>query len=256
MPFLEDTLAFGAPVPMVVLAAISTWMAWLAVVGAWDRRGERLWAPVILFVIIELGYRIVFLPTHYHDWYVPPFTAMAILLVAAGAERVARATAFVRGPVLAGAVVAFFAVPLPWVFSMERAIQVEVGDGVRTPLALSLAALVKPGESVITEAPGYLGYLSSMKVMDYPGLTSRATLAVVQRLPPERRSLESLIDALRPDWVVLRPIELDYFVTGYPDTAAQYREVRRFGSPIDEIERFWYRKMTVDGAFIILRRDS
>ena len=254
MPFLEDTLAFGAPLPIVVLVVISSWMALLAAVGTWVRRLDQQWAPIILFVAVDLGYRIVFLPTEYHDWYVPPFTAMTIFLVAAGAERVARTPGF-RGPALAGAMVAVFALPLPWVFAMERAIQVEIGDGVRAPLARSLGELAMPGETIITEAPGYLGYLTTrLTIMDYPGLTSRTTLAAVYGLPSDRRSYESLIDKLRPDWIVIRPIELDYLRSGYPGTAAQYQEVRRFGSHRTAIERGWYWKVTVDSEFLIMRR--
>ena len=45
---------------------------------------------IIAFVILYLIYRIAFGPTIYSDWYVPPFTAMAILLAGLGLDRVAR----------------------------------------------------------------------------------------------------------------------------------------------------------------------
>lgn len=259
MPFLEDTLAFGAPVPIVLLVVISTTMALLALLGAWARRNEPNWTPFVLFVVVDLGYRIVFLPREYHDWYVPPFTAITIFLVAAGLQRLAQDRPFRasnRAAVVAAVLVACFAIPLPWVFQVERAIQVEINEGVRVPLGLALAELVGPGEAVAAEAPGYLGYLARVKILDYPGLTSRESLAVVRSLPQERRSLESLIDELRPEWIVLRPIERFYFEQNYPETLALYQEVRRVGAPRDEIGWNNYRKWTVDGEFVIMRLAS
>jgi hypothetical protein len=252
-PFLEDTLAVRAPVPIVALVAISAAMATLAVIGGWARRRDQAWTPVIWFVALDLLYRVAFLPPVYSDWYVPPFTALAILLVAAGVERVASGMP-ARAMALAVALVAVFAFPLPWVFSLERAIQVEIEDGVRSPAAASLATMVAPGESVASESAGYIGFLSHVTLWDYPGLTSRTVLAAVQRLPPGDRSLAAMIDELKPDWLVLRPMELQELASRFPATARLYREAERFGSPIGEIERFGYAKVTVDGEFIVMRR--
>jgi len=150
-----------------------------------------------------------------------------------------------------------FALPLPWVFGMERSIQVSINDDVRVPLALELGRLAGPDEPVVVEAPGFIGYFAPrLVVMDYPGLTSRTSLAVVQQLPRGRRSLEALVDVLRPPWVVMRPVELGYFRANFPATAAEYQEVRRVGTPTDSIGWQGYWKVTVDGEFIVLRRGS
>ncbi len=272
-PFLEDTLAFDTPVPFVLPVLVTVVMFSLAGLGIWAHRRDVAWSPLILFVLADLVYRIIFLPHEYHDWYVPPFTATAIFLVAAGAQWLAtgprlrkvggepgadsdRALRGQRGGAIAAVVlVACFAFPLPWVFGMERAIQVDINEAVRIPLGQEIGRLVRPGEPVVLEAPGIVGWVTQgLWLMDYPGLTSRTAYTAVQHMPRGRRSLEALVDALRPTWVVMRPVELDYFEAGYPATAAEYRQVWRIGTSADAIGWFGYSKVTVDSEFIVLRR--
>lgn len=252
-PFLEDTLAVRTPVPSLVLLSISAVVATLAVIGAIDRRHDAAWAPIIAFVAVFLTYRTLFLQPIYSDWYNPPFTAMTILLVAAGIQR-----SWERRPARSWAMaiplVIAFAMPLPWVFSLERAIQIEIEDGVRVPTSDALGALVPPGEGVISESAGYIGYDSHVTLYDFPGLTSRTALEGVRSLPPGGRSLVALVDVLRPPWLVLRPGELEALRSLYPAAATMYEEVRRIGSARDEIERSGYAKATVDAEFVILHR--
>jgi hypothetical protein len=155
---------------------------------------------------------------------------------------------------LAVAVVVAFALPLPWVYRMEREIQVNIEDRVRTAAAASLAAIVPPGEGTVSESAGYIGYPSRVTLWDYPGLTSRTSLAAIRQLAPADRTMSAMIDELKPRWLVLRPGELNDLRARFPATAALYREVERFGSPVDRIDVLGYRKTTVDGEFMILRR--
>jgi hypothetical protein len=254
MPFFEDSLAVRSPVPFVLLVAISAGVVALAVIGAIDRRRDALWTPIIAFVGAYLVYRVLFLQTIYSDWYLPPFTAMTVLLVGAGVQRLAREGRPRLAPAVAIVFVLVFAFPLPWVFSVERAIQAEVEDGVRTPTSIALGTLVPPGEGVGSESAGYIEFWSRVTLYDYPGLTSRVGLATVRDLPRENRKFHAFIDALRPPWLVLRPTELDDLRSFFPATAALYQEVKRFGGSVNEVEWFGYAKATVDAEFIILRR--
>jgi hypothetical protein len=252
-PFLEDTLAIDAPVHKSILLFISGAVALVGVIGAVDRRRQPVWTPIIAFVTAYLAYRILLIQPVYADWYLPPFTAMCAFLVAAGVQRLAsgRQSASV---VLATTFVLLSAVPLPWVFGLERSIQTEIEEGVRIPASDALSALVAPGEAVASESAGYVGYRSRVLLYDYPGLTSRTALAAVRTLPPERRGVVGLIDALQPPWLLLRPYELAVLRGQYPATAARYTEVRRIGTQRDLLRWAGYGKRTVDSEFIILHR--
>jgi len=252
-PFFEDTMAVRAPVHPPLLLLVSTLVAVIAIVGVVDRLRQDAWTPIIAFVGTYLVYRILFLPPVYSDWYLPPFTAMAAFLVAAGVQRLAsgRPATSVAMAVL---FVLTFAFPLPWVFQLERAIQTDIEAGVRVPTADALAAMVAPGEGVVSESAGYVGHDARVLLLDYPGLTSRTALEAVRSLPRDRRTLQGLIDRIRPPWLVLRPDELGVLRSIYPDTAERYDEVRTFGTGVLEVERGGYGKFTADGGFIILRR--
>ena len=158
----------------------------------------------------------------YYDWYLPPFTAMTVLLVAAGVQRLA-----VGRPrtslAIAAAFVFTFAFPLPWVFQVERAIQTEIEIGVRVQTADGLASLVAPGEGVASESAGYIGWDPRVLLLDYPGLTSRTSLQAVRDLPRDGRSLEGLIDSLQPPWLVLRPEELAELRSRLPGRSGSVR---------------------------------
>jgi hypothetical protein len=252
-PFLEDSFAVRAPVAAPVLLLVSGLVVVFAIVGVVDRFRQDAWTPIIAFVGAYLVYRIFFLPPVYYDWYLPPFTAMTVLLVAAGVQRLAVGRPR-TSPAIAAAFVITFAFPLPWVFQVERAIQTEIEIGVRVQTADGLASLVAPGEGVASESAGYIGWDPRVLLLDYPGLTSRTSLQAVRDLPRDGRSLEGLIDSLQPPWLVLRPEELAVLRTLYPDAAARYDELRKFGSGVIEVERGGYGKVTFDGTYIILRR--
>jgi hypothetical protein len=205
----------------------------------------------LAFVGAYLAYRIFFLPPC-HDWYLPPFTALTVFLVAAGVQRFAVGRPG-TSQAIAAAFVFTFALPLPWVFQVERAIQTEIEIGVRVQTAHGLASLVAPGEGVASESAGYIGWDPRVLLLDYPGLTSQTSLQAVRDLPRDGRSLEGLIDSLQPPWLVLRPEELAVLRNLYPDAAARYDELRKFGSWVIEVERGGYGR-SFDGTFIILRR--
>jgi hypothetical protein len=87
-PFFENTFVFGAPVPTIVAETCA--MATFLLVGTGlvvGLRRKPLW-PLVAFLVLDTIYRVLLLPISYSDWYVPPFTATAILFAALGLERV------------------------------------------------------------------------------------------------------------------------------------------------------------------------
>jgi hypothetical protein len=63
---------------------------------------------------------------------------------------------------------------------------------------------------------------------------------------------------LLPDWLVMRPNELESFRSEYPRAAAQYRPVRRFRVPLDDssLSVGGLDVVNVDRDFIVLRHRS
>jgi hypothetical protein len=78
-------------------------------------------------------------------------------------------------------------------------------NGVRRPIGEWLRRHAKPGDSVLLEPLGYIGYYSRLKTYDFPGLSSREVVAVI-RSGVNRYA--DLIARLEPTWLVLRPSEV------------------------------------------------
>jgi hypothetical protein len=104
-----------------------------------------------------------------------------------------------------------------------------------------------------------------VKLYDYPGLTSRTSVRALQALPPGQRDLPHLVAALHPDWLVLRPWELQLLRDTFPQIAAEYRIVRTFqmtGVPDSQLDLDGAVTLSFgglsetesDGKFIVLRR--
>jgi len=253
MPFLADTMVDSAPVPAVLPAIVSGIMYVLLLRGLVAAiRDRRLW-PFAAFVIIYGAYRVVLLPTSYYDWYVPPFTAAAIFLIAVAVDRVSRGTWRV---VLVSALAIAFLVPLPWLGAMERAVQEGPEDSVRREVALYLAGAVEFEESVTSESAGYIGYYSRVLLWDFPGLTSPTALGFLRDMPRTDRNTAGLVAAARPAWAVLRASEWDVLSTRWPGVAREYELCATFGPGGESLEVLSMVKRSYDLRFDIYRRGT
>jgi len=79
-----------------------------------------------------------------------------------------------------------------------------IENTIRRPIGEYLRAQANPGDTVFLEPLGYIGYYSNLKTLDIPGLSSLESVAAVRA---GNRSFSSLVEVLRPDWVVARPQE-------------------------------------------------
>src|SRR6266550_1150048 len=78
-------LSGGSPLTGLVLMLIAVVMADLLAIGLLASRQVTGWWPVLAFLGLFFAYRVYFIPTiKYYDWYLPPFLALVVLLVAAG----------------------------------------------------------------------------------------------------------------------------------------------------------------------------
>jgi len=226
-PFHEVWSTAAAPLPGPVLIVIAVVVADLFAIGLVASRQVAGWWPALAFVGLFFAYRVYFIPTiNYYDWYLPPFLALVMIVVAAGLQRI-----YVWRPMitksLSVALAFAFAMHVPFSFGVESKVQA-VENEVRTNVAAYLKATVPPGESVTSESAGYIGFYGGVKLFDYPGLTSKTSVRALQALPPDQRDLPHLVAALRPDWLVLRPWELNSLREQFPEIAAEYEVVRVF----------------------------
>jgi hypothetical protein len=93
----------------------------------------------------------------------------------------------------------------------------------------------KPGQTVFLECLGYIGFYSNLKTYDYPGMSSPEVVAVRKNLPPRRRyeldvaNYAFVIQKLKPDWLVLRPYEIDWINNTIPSLlSADYKKVKAY----------------------------
>ena len=263
-PFREVWNAAAAPVPGPLLVAIAIITAYFLAIGLVASRGIPGFWPITAFLVLFFAYRVYFLPVlFYYDWYLPPFLALVMIVVALGLQRFASVAP--RGSTaLATALAVAFAIHMPFSFVVEAKVQ-GVEDQVRTNAAKYLKATVQPGQSVVSESAGYIGFYSNVKLYDYPGLTSPTSVHALQQLPPDKRDVPNLIAVLRPDWLVLRPWELDSLRQKFPATASEYVVDRVFelpGVPENQLNTdgattvsfAGFVESDVDGKIIILKR--
>ena len=109
---------------------------------------------------------------------------------------------------------------------------------------------------MVSESAGYVGYYSGVTLYDYPGLTSRGALGALEELGPRRNSLSDLANAIRPEWLVLRPNEWTELKRDYPSTAAHYAPARAFAVSDDDpsLSYLGVRYRSIDREFLVLRR--
>lgn len=144
-------------------------------------------------------------------WYVPPWTALAIIALAFLLDGLHQAAVALGRRTVAqlcrAAVVSLVAlqmavlVAVAWQMRVEQA---QVETGIRRDIGRWLRQHAGSGDTVFLEPLGYIGYFSRLKTYDFPGLSSPEVVAAVRS---GARRYADVIARLRPDWVVLRPAE-------------------------------------------------
>ena len=204
--FLPSNWFFGGwpqrlPLFSQVLGVVAAF-GWL--VPGWPAAGRRL----SLAVFLGLFYLrcIILFP-----WYVPPWTILASLAIAFAFDQVCASGVVARhvwlksGLRILCALALLLQVSLLAATAWQMRIQQRVVEtGVRRQIGEWLHAHAAPGDTVFLEPLGYIGYFSQLKTYDFPGLSSPEVIAAVRH---GAKSYVALIAALRPTWVVLRPVD-------------------------------------------------
>ena len=254
-PFLNNGFVVDAPLLPFFSAAIAALVIGLGIIGIAVTRSRPGWRPALVFLVVYAIYRMLALPEGYYEWYYPPFTALLVICGAAALTRLSTSGPNTTNAVAIG-LVALFAWPLPALITLDSRVQHEIEAKVRVPLGFWLRENVPDNASVTSESAGYVGYYGRRKLYDYPGLTSKTALAAMKKLGWERNSIFEEVNALKSDYVVLRPAELEAFGQAMPETAALYTEVARFAVPKEssELSVLGTTYVNIDREFVIVKR--
>jgi hypothetical protein len=170
------------------------------------------------------------------DWYLhPPLVVLTLFaalgLLAAPRWVIRRSHAhLVRAQISAGAVLLVaLLIALPGYYRARKRGQ-WYEDHVRASAGLWLSSHASSGSLVFTESLGYIGYQTSHRFVDWPGLVSRDVPTLLRRSNGEGRanSFDLIIAHFHPDYLALRDSEWGGLS---PKVKAPYRLCAEFPTP-------------------------
>src|SRR5207244_7527504 len=113
-----------APLPGPVLIVIAIVVADLFAIGLITSRRATGWWPALAFIGLFFAYRVYFIPAiNYYDWYLPPFLALVMIVVAAGLQRINQVRPAIAST-LAVALAFAFAVNIPYSLALVERLEV------------------------------------------------------------------------------------------------------------------------------------
>ncbi len=212
-------------------------MSALALKGSWEIYKSRLSVltmPIAWFMAYWAAFlfsRVLLFP-----WYTPPPLPVYELLAAAGAISLIRKPIVMSSPsgqkvagLLALATVIAY-VGIGW-YSAEGCINNQETEGDQlTTIGKWLKVNAAPGDRVMLEPIGYIGYFSNLEVVDVVGLVTPRTNQFYkkQALAPMR----DIALAYKPEWCILRLGELQRIID------AEAIQSRGWSTSYDEFYRF------------------
>ena len=203
---------FGGWIPVVPIWSYLLWiLSALLVVLPTTRLTRALSAAFILS-----SFYLCFIAPYIASWYAPNCSWIGFLALALAFHDFSRdpktpahdgILSGLRFPRIclgvAGMAILLQLIILGCVFQQIRAQQRLIEFGQRKQIGLWLGQHAgSPRDTVFVECLGYIGYYSNLKMYDYPGLSSEEVVEVRRKLNTE--DFEVLIEALHPDWLVLR----------------------------------------------------
>jgi hypothetical protein len=239
---------------------IATLMILFCIWGTWI--GLRRRHADVLFLcafIWSYFFYLVLFANDIFGWYTAPVAAAGVIgglygLWAfsssfLGEQARDRAVAWVG--VVYVATVVFF---LPAAMKSDKYIQDYIENGVRKQVGLYLSRTARADETIASESLGYVGYYSRRTIYDYPGLCNRKVVLYL-RQNPQGRNLISMMQTLRPNYLVLRPREYQGAdgKSLYPWIEEEYELVKVFKAPETARREILNGKENVDFEFDVFR---
>ena len=201
----------------------------LAACTYWAFPGGRRFGRQSSLVALCGALYLALIPRVY-PWYYPAVVVASIPAIGAivsdlGARLPRTARTVGLSALCLGGVVGLAA---PWAgfVSVSRLMQTVSENGNRRPLGLWLRDHAAPTDRVFLECPGYIGYFSGLKMLDYPGLVSPEVVQARLRLGDDFAQVGMM---LAPEWMVLRTEEVALFEARAPGwLRSRYRLERTF----------------------------
>ena len=214
--------------------AAFVWWSRLIAVGAavaWLLPGLRPAGRVASAAFFLGGFYVEYIPRspwYYPGWQVLALVAWAYLLDAAlrSESKPAWAKSFVPGAarIVAIVFVVLQASLLAGVAWEMRTQQTIIENGHRREIGRWLRTQAAAGDRVYLEPLGYIGYYSGLKMLDYPGLASPEVVAARRA---GHRPHAQIIAALRPEWLVLRPDQVQGILAEMPRLLVENYQLAR-----------------------------
>lgn len=249
-PFWEFWFVRDAPVPQALsMVALALTLACAALGIALPRPNrEALWLTAAIAATF-LAYLIKNTVNPYFMWYAPPFTALYFVVVAAGISQICSRSA-VAGVSVAVAISIAYAAPIAFALPLDREMQAEVDEAVRSDVGRTLHRLMGPRDTVFMEPLGYIGIeIKDRLIYDYPGLGSKLAFAAVKEHGWQA------VEVLDPDFIVFRPDDFDTARDTMPALLPRYEEVAHIKGRTGTAISFGHLTYGVaDDEFYILRR--
>jgi len=136
--------------------------------------------------------------------------------------------------------------------------QAIIDNGQRREIGVWLREHAAGGDTVLLEPLGYVGYFSGLKTYDVPGLSSREVVEVESRLGVVSARVWGAIAAeLHPEWLVLRPQEIDSITRSHPHLLEeQYERTREFNvsDQVASLAIYGRYYLDLDSVFTVFRR--
>jgi hypothetical protein len=272
-PWYAGGLAWFAGKALVVLALpllpayaeFGGWHAWLIPAALIGALGVSRWTlPTSARTVRQAsfaacaGWLYLFLIPVTRPWYFPVVWLLMLPALGETAAGIVRARAGVASRVLA--TIAVLAIPAAGFLRVDFEHLARVTSRVaewqhRRVIGQWLAPRVTPSERVYVECPGYIGFFSNARIVDYPGLVAPEVVAARARFGDD---IAAVGIGLQPEWMVLRPVEVRAFMLRMPDFLPQhYRAVQVFDVRSElRAELPDHPEVLYDGMFIAMRRTA
>ena len=199
-----------------------------------------------------------------YPWYIPPLTLLSILVLALLAEQfLCTAAADKRIRELFVKTLATSALLLAFCLSVCSAYQLRIQQNLiesnRKEIGLWLAKQANSkDETVFLECLGYIGFFSQLKMLDFPGLSSKEVIAARKHL--ETDDYSRIIDYLKPDWVVLRPHEVDLIKTRMPGLLSKDYALAKVFDTSEQVSSYRFlpgrRYLEFDQTFSVYKKQN
>jgi hypothetical protein len=198
---------FGNPA-----SALITLAALLGLRLALRKDRSALLPPILWFALywgLFLWSKVLLFPWYYVPT-MPVYGALAAIGITAIAARIGGRWPQKTQIAAASGLAALFAVPAVAICFITMRSEQVMEDNLRKPIGLWLKTNSKPGDTVMLEPLGYIGYYSQRHMIDTVGLVAPQVLPYWNA-----RNAYPFVDiaqAFKPDWCVLRPIEAERMI--------------------------------------------